>query len=196
MLRRLVGNPQLLDIMIVEFRNEKNIEEDSSCPVSGGNSKLGENSSSSLFTLRTVIHDSTGFSPAESSSREKSKDSVMLLYEKLTEEEHVESSVVDYVFELINRMKRCQKLAIPHMEDAKQKHKLCNRSSTGQIYLRAEIENQPLTGIVLARNAFEESQDKTHLKIQFYTALDFTKPFIIRCDASNLVIGVVLLASM
>ncbi|GFW38291.1 transposon Ty3-I Gag-Pol polyprotein [Trichonephila clavipes] len=32
----------------------------------------------------------------------------MLLYEKLTEEEHVESSVVDYVFELINRMKRCQ----------------------------------------------------------------------------------------
>ncbi|GFU20877.1 SCAN box domain-containing protein [Trichonephila clavipes] len=35
------------------------------------------------------------------------------LYEKLTEEEHVESSVVDYVFELINRMKRCRELAIP-----------------------------------------------------------------------------------
>ncbi|GFU33221.1 retrovirus-related Pol polyprotein from transposon 297 [Trichonephila clavipes] len=48
----------------------------------------------------------------------------MLLYEKLTEEEHVESSVVDYVFELINRMKRCQELAILHMEDAKQKQKL------------------------------------------------------------------------
>ncbi|GFS73859.1 retrovirus-related Pol polyprotein from transposon 17.6 [Trichonephila clavipes] len=48
----------------------------------------------------------------------------MLLYEKLTEEEHVESSVVDYVFELINRMKRCQELAILHMEDSKQKQKL------------------------------------------------------------------------
>ncbi|GFV93959.1 retrovirus-related Pol polyprotein from transposon 412 [Trichonephila clavipes] len=48
----------------------------------------------------------------------------MLLYEKLTEEEPVESSVVDYVFELINRMKRCQELAILHMEDAKQKQKL------------------------------------------------------------------------
>ncbi|GFW46165.1 transposon Ty3-I Gag-Pol polyprotein [Trichonephila clavipes] len=48
----------------------------------------------------------------------------MLLYEKLTEEEHAESSVVDYVFELINRMKRCQELAILHMEDAKQKQKL------------------------------------------------------------------------
>ncbi|GFV73803.1 transposon Ty3-I Gag-Pol polyprotein [Trichonephila clavipes] len=48
----------------------------------------------------------------------------MLLYEKLTGEEPVESSVVDYVFELINRMKRCQELAILHMEDAKQKQKL------------------------------------------------------------------------
>ncbi|GFY01997.1 retrovirus-related Pol polyprotein from transposon 17.6 [Trichonephila clavipes] len=47
----------------------------------------------------------------------------MLLYEKLTEEP-VESSVVDYVFELINRMKRCQELAILHTEDAKQKQKL------------------------------------------------------------------------
>ncbi|GFV33416.1 retrovirus-related Pol polyprotein from transposon 412 [Trichonephila clavipes] len=48
----------------------------------------------------------------------------MLLYEKLREEEHVESSVGDYVFELINRMKRCQELAILHMENAKQKQKL------------------------------------------------------------------------
>ncbi|GFU18471.1 retrovirus-related Pol polyprotein from transposon 17.6 [Trichonephila clavipes] len=48
----------------------------------------------------------------------------MLLYEKLTEEEPVESSVVDYVFEFINRMKGCQELAILHMEDAKQKQKL------------------------------------------------------------------------
>ncbi|GFW96402.1 retrovirus-related Pol polyprotein from transposon 412 [Trichonephila clavipes] len=31
---------------------------------------------------------------------------------------------MDYVFELINRMKRCQELAILHMEDAKQKQKL------------------------------------------------------------------------
>ncbi|GFW40263.1 retrovirus-related Pol polyprotein from transposon 412 [Trichonephila clavipes] len=47
----------------------------------------------------------------------------MLLYEKLTKEEPVESSVVDYEFE-INGMKRCQELAILHMEDTKQKQKL------------------------------------------------------------------------
>ncbi|GFS81680.1 retrovirus-related Pol polyprotein from transposon 412 [Trichonephila clavipes] len=77
-----------------------------------------------LFALRTVIHDSTGFSPAELVHGKNLKTPVMLLYEKLTEEEHVESSVVDYIFELINRMKRCQELAILHMEDAKQKQKL------------------------------------------------------------------------
>ncbi|GFS78687.1 retrovirus-related Pol polyprotein from transposon 412 [Trichonephila clavipes] len=77
-----------------------------------------------LFALRTVIHDSTGFSPAELVHGKNLTTPVMLLYEKLTEEEHVKSSVVDYVFELINRMKRCQELAILHMEDAKQKRKL------------------------------------------------------------------------
>ncbi|GFU80974.1 retrovirus-related Pol polyprotein from transposon 412 [Trichonephila clavipes] len=77
-----------------------------------------------LFALRTVIHDSTGFSPAELVHGKNLRTPVMLLYEKLTEEEHVESSVVDYVFELINRMKKCQELAILHMEDAKQKQKL------------------------------------------------------------------------
>ncbi|GFW98975.1 retrovirus-related Pol polyprotein from transposon 297 [Trichonephila clavipes] len=77
-----------------------------------------------LFALRTVIHDSTGFSPAELVHGKNLRIPAMLLYEKLTEEEHVESSVVDYVFELINRMKRCQELAILHMEDAKQKQKL------------------------------------------------------------------------
>ncbi|GFW52138.1 retrovirus-related Pol polyprotein from transposon 412 [Trichonephila clavipes] len=77
-----------------------------------------------LFALRTVIHDSTGFSPAELVHGKNLRTPVMLLYEKLTEEEHVESNVGDYVFELINRMKRCEELAILHMEVAKQKQKL------------------------------------------------------------------------
>ncbi|GFW32215.1 retrovirus-related Pol polyprotein from transposon 17.6 [Trichonephila clavipes] len=77
-----------------------------------------------LFALRTVIHNSTGFSPAELVHGNNLRSPVMLLYAKLTEEELVESSVVGYVFKLINRMKRCQELAILHMEDAKQNQKL------------------------------------------------------------------------
>ncbi|GFU82941.1 retrovirus-related Pol polyprotein from transposon 412 [Trichonephila clavipes] len=80
--------------------------------------------SQAFFALRTVINGSTGFSPAELVHGKNLITTVMLWYEKLTEEEHVESSVVDYVFELINRMKICQELAILHMEDAKQKQKL------------------------------------------------------------------------
>ncbi|GFU13051.1 hypothetical protein TNCV_2128801 [Trichonephila clavipes] len=105
-------------------KNAQNIEEDSSCPVSGGNSDWEKILPQALFALRTVIHDSTGFSPAELVHGKNLRTPVMLLYEKLTEEEHVESSVVDYVFELINRMKKCQELAILHMEDAKQKQNL------------------------------------------------------------------------
>ncbi|GFU95210.1 retrovirus-related Pol polyprotein from transposon 412 [Trichonephila clavipes] len=62
-----------------------------------------------LFALRTVRHDSTGFSPAELVHGKTLWTPVKLLYEKLTKEEPVESSVVDYVFELINRMKRCHR---------------------------------------------------------------------------------------
>ncbi|GFX09803.1 retrovirus-related Pol polyprotein from transposon 412 [Trichonephila clavipes] len=97
--------------------------EDSSCPVSGAIPDWEKILPQALFALRTVIHDSTGFSPAELVHGKNLRTPVMLLYKKLTEEP-VESSVVDYVFELINRMKRCQELAILHMEDAKQKQKL------------------------------------------------------------------------
>ncbi|GBN19626.1 Transposon Ty3-I Gag-Pol polyprotein [Araneus ventricosus] len=77
-----------------------------------------------LFALRTVLHDSTGFSPAELVHGKNPRTPVMLLYEKLTEEDPVENSVVEYVFELINRMKKCQELDVKNMEDAKQKQKL------------------------------------------------------------------------
>ncbi|GFW51736.1 retrovirus-related Pol polyprotein from transposon 412 [Trichonephila clavipes] len=112
-----------------EVMPAQNIEEDSSCPVSGHEvlslaiPDWEKILPQPLFALRTVIHDSTEFSPAELVHGKNQRTPVMLLYEKLTEE-HVESSVLDYVFELINRMKRCQKLAILHMEDAKQKQKL------------------------------------------------------------------------
>ncbi|GBL95634.1 hypothetical protein AVEN_24836-1 [Araneus ventricosus] len=58
-----------------------------------------------LFALRNVIQDSTGFSPAELVHGKNLRTPVMLLYEKLTEEDPVENSVVEYIFELINRMK-------------------------------------------------------------------------------------------
>ncbi|GFY35463.1 retrovirus-related Pol polyprotein from transposon 412 [Trichonephila clavipes] len=47
-----------------------------------------------LFALRTVIHDTTGFSPAELVHGKNLRTPVMLLYEKLIEEEPVERAVL------------------------------------------------------------------------------------------------------
>lgn len=44
----------------------------------------------------------------------------MLLYEKLTKEHIEENCVVDYVVTLMNRMKRCQELAVQNMQEAKE----------------------------------------------------------------------------
>ncbi|KAG8186461.1 hypothetical protein JTE90_009220 [Oedothorax gibbosus] len=77
-----------------------------------------------LFALRTVTHDSTGFTPAELVHGRNLKTPVMLLYDKLTEEDQEEDCVVNYVFELMNRMENCQELAIRNMEHAKEKQKL------------------------------------------------------------------------
>ncbi|KAG8181795.1 hypothetical protein JTE90_000087 [Oedothorax gibbosus] len=74
-----------------------------------------------LFALRTVTHDSTGFTPAELVHGRNLKTPVMLLYDKLTEEDQEEDCVVNYVFELMNRMEKCQELAIRNMEHVKEK---------------------------------------------------------------------------
>ncbi|GFT05054.1 retrovirus-related Pol polyprotein from transposon 412 [Trichonephila clavipes] len=52
-----------------------------------------------LFALRTVIHDSTEFSPAELVHGKNLRTPVMLLYEKLTEEP-VESNLAEHDIEL------------------------------------------------------------------------------------------------
>ncbi|GFU84941.1 retrovirus-related Pol polyprotein from transposon 17.6 [Trichonephila clavipes] len=161
----------------------------------------------------------------------------MLLYEKLTEEEHVESSVVDYVFELINRMKkmsgignpthgRCQtKTEVVHDEEDIPSLELENeRSGWSKIISDVQLNSKlsqiqrgqlkellyeyiiaaPLTDLLKGRNrkstvdwnsscqnAFEELKTRLSKNPVLYSP-DFTKPFIIQCDASNLGIGVVL----
>ncbi|KAG8185258.1 hypothetical protein JTE90_023871 [Oedothorax gibbosus] len=78
----------------------------------------------SLKKLETVTHDSTDFTPAELVHGRNLETPVMLLYGKLSEEDQEEDCVVNYVFELMNRMEKCQELAIRNMEHAKEKQKL------------------------------------------------------------------------
>ncbi|GIX90727.1 reverse transcriptase [Caerostris extrusa] len=61
-----------------------------------------------LFAIRTVTHKSTCVTPAELAHGKNLRTPVTLLYEKWLEPEKNSNNVVEYVFRLINRMKRCQ----------------------------------------------------------------------------------------
>ena len=76
-----------------------------------------------LFALRTVTHESTGFSPAELVYGSNLRSPSTLLYEKWLEPPEEENNVVKYVFELLNRLKRSRELAELKMEETRDKRK-------------------------------------------------------------------------
>ncbi|KAG8173965.1 hypothetical protein JTE90_016680 [Oedothorax gibbosus] len=83
-----------------------------------------EKGNMTLFALRTVTHESTGFTPAELVHGKNLRTPLTLLYVKWLDVEETEGEpVTEYVFSLINRMKRCQELAISKMEECQQKNK-------------------------------------------------------------------------
>lgn len=77
-----------------------------------------------LLALRTVTHESTGFSPAELVHGRNLRTPETLLFEKWTEQEEEQNPVTEYVFELINRLQRCQELAGEQMEEKRDKRKI------------------------------------------------------------------------
>ncbi|GFX12443.1 retrovirus-related Pol polyprotein from transposon 17.6 [Trichonephila clavipes] len=76
-----------------------------------------------LFALRTVTHESTGFSPAELLYGNNLRTPVTLLYESRLDPEEKVETVVEYVFELINRLKKCRDLATVKMEEVRERRK-------------------------------------------------------------------------
>ncbi|GFU02277.1 retrovirus-related Pol polyprotein from transposon 297 [Trichonephila clavipes] len=76
-----------------------------------------------LFALRTITHESTGFTPAELVHGKNLKTPITLLYENWIGTTEEVTPVVEYVFQLIKRLKSCQELAIEKMEETKIKRK-------------------------------------------------------------------------
>ncbi|GBN34963.1 Transposon Ty3-G Gag-Pol polyprotein [Araneus ventricosus] len=89
-----------------------------------------KNLPATLLALRTVTHESTGFSPAELVHRKNLRTPEVLLYEHWVNPQESKSSVTEYVFELINRMRRCQDLAVERMTEVQVKRKACKRKET------------------------------------------------------------------
>ncbi|GBM70687.1 hypothetical protein AVEN_270794-1 [Araneus ventricosus] len=73
---------------------------------------MGKASSAASFALRTIMHESTGFKPSELIYSRNLRTPVALLYEHWMNPEDVGNNVVEYIFQLISRLKRCKELAL------------------------------------------------------------------------------------
>ncbi|GFU19761.1 retrovirus-related Pol polyprotein from transposon 412 [Trichonephila clavipes] len=76
-----------------------------------------------LFSLRTVAHESTGFSPTELVMGKNLRTPQTLVDEEWMEEGNTSQSVVEYILQLNNRLKRCQDIAITRMKECQLKRK-------------------------------------------------------------------------
>ncbi|GFX78803.1 retrovirus-related Pol polyprotein from transposon 412 [Trichonephila clavipes] len=76
-----------------------------------------------LFSLRTVAHESTGLSPTELVMGKNLRTPQTLVYEEWMEEGNTSQSVVEYILQLNNRLKRCQDIAITRMKECQLKRK-------------------------------------------------------------------------
>ena len=73
--------------------------------------------SHALLALRAVMHDSTGYSPAEMIHGRNLRTPEALLFKKWVELEDEETPITEYIFTLMSRLKKCQELAVERMED-------------------------------------------------------------------------------
>ncbi|GFX31862.1 retrovirus-related Pol polyprotein from transposon 297 [Trichonephila clavipes] len=77
-----------------------------------------------LFSLRTVAHESTGFSPTELVMGKNLRTPQTLVYEEWMEEGKTSQSVGEYILQLNNRLKRCEDIAITRMKECQLKRKM------------------------------------------------------------------------
>ncbi|GFW77991.1 retrovirus-related Pol polyprotein from transposon 412 [Trichonephila clavipes] len=76
-----------------------------------------------ILALRTVSHESTGYTPSELVYGKNLRTPETLVMEHWMEPEEEGDLVTEYMFKLINRLKRCQEVAINKMEEMQVKRK-------------------------------------------------------------------------
>ncbi|GFW67380.1 retrovirus-related Pol polyprotein from transposon 297 [Trichonephila clavipes] len=86
-------------------------------------SEWDKNLPSILLALRTVSHESTGYTPSELVYGKNLRTPETLVMEHWMEPEEEGDLVTEYMFKLINRLKRCQEVAINKMEEMQVKRK-------------------------------------------------------------------------
>ncbi|GFW27217.1 hypothetical protein TNCV_2848731 [Trichonephila clavipes] len=133
-----------------------------------------------LFALRTVTHESNGFSPAESVYGNNLRTPVTLLYESWLDPEEKEDTVVEYVFELINRLKKCRDLATVRMEVRDRKKKWYDKNAIKREFQQGNAVlvltlNQPHK--LSPQWKGPEQHVETVAAAKFITLIDLTKGY-------------------
>ncbi|GFU44010.1 retrovirus-related Pol polyprotein from transposon 17.6 [Trichonephila clavipes] len=97
-------------------REEKGVDSDAG-------SEWDKHLPSILLALWTVSHESTGYSSSELVYGKNLRTPETLVMEHWMEPEEEGDLVTEYMFKLINRLKRCQEVAINKMEEMQVKRK-------------------------------------------------------------------------
>jgi len=89
-----------------------------------------------LFTLRNVVHETTGFSPAEMIFGENLRTPELMIYEnwKGDPDNDTPKSVLEYVFQLRNRLAQISEIAVDNSEQKRAKQK--------ELYDRTAVDRQ------------------------------------------------------
>ncbi|GBN72535.1 Retrovirus-related Pol polyprotein from transposon 412 [Araneus ventricosus] len=77
-----------------------------------------------LFALRTIRHEGTGFTPSELVYGRNLRTPVTLIYEQWMNPGDEGNIVVEYVYQLIDRLKRCKELALVKMLEMQTERKV------------------------------------------------------------------------
>lgn len=77
-----------------------------------------------LLALRTVTHESTGYTPSELVYGRNLRTPEILLKEHWLEPREENDLVTEYMFKLINRLRHCRETAVERMEELQVKRKL------------------------------------------------------------------------
>lgn len=92
------------------------------CLEAGGDWEM--NLPAILFAMRTTVHESLGYTPAELVFGKNLRTPVTLLYENIVGNESESNTVTEYVFELINRLKYIRETAHLRLEGEQRKRKV------------------------------------------------------------------------
>ncbi|GFW52735.1 retrovirus-related Pol polyprotein from transposon 297 [Trichonephila clavipes] len=117
-----------------------------------------------LFSLRTVAHESTGFSPTELVMGKNLRTPQTLVYEEWMEEGNTSQSVVEYILQLNNRLKRCQDIAITRMKECQLKRKTWyDRDVVERKFVEGDLIDELKQVITKNKDVFSPDPGTTHL---------------------------------